>query len=210
MNSLEFDNWVETYEADVFRKRDIYPFDGYFEHVEMLKSTISRKEGCRVLDMGIGTGLMHSLIREDCDYLLDGLDFSKEMCAFSSIRFPDSIIKKWDLALDSVPSIFLSKSYDLIISAYCLHHFDTAAKKRILDQFGRLLSREGRLVVIDIAFDNIESRDHQAQLAGSSWDHEEADGYLIKDQIGTIVPEEYDWTYTKVSDCSAHCMLFHK
>ncbi len=207
MNSLEFDKWVESYENDVYKKKDIYPFDGYFRNVEYLKSIITNIDGCHLLDIGIGTGLMHSLMLVENEYELDGLDFSANMCAFVSRRFPSSSIFKWDLTSNQIPLDISKVKYDLIVSAYCLHHFNHSFKKDIIDLYFNLLLPGGKFVLIDIAFDDIKSKQIQAKIAGKSWDKEEADGYMIKNEIIQLLSQKYNVEYTKVSNCAAFCLI---
>jgi ubiquinone/menaquinone biosynthesis C-methylase UbiE len=47
---------------------------------------INLKPACTILDLGIGTGLMHSLILEECNYNLTGLDFSQRICDYAYNR----------------------------------------------------------------------------------------------------------------------------
>ena len=207
MDSLEFDKWVDTYERDVFRKKDVYPFSGYFQHVDNLKTALASKENCKVLDIGIGTGLMHSIISSEYNYQLVGIDFSEDMCKFVSKRFPIALIKKWDIQEARLPNEIEDKSFDFIVSAYCLHHFSNPVKKEIIDRYSKLLDVHGRFILIDISFDDNNAKSLQKKIAGNSWDSDEEDGYMKKHEILKLLELDYKVEYTKVSECSASCAL---
>ena len=201
MNNTDFDNWVDTYESDIYLKKDKYPFEGYFDNVEIIEKAISQKESCRVLDLGIGTGMMHEIMSSKINYALHCIDFSKRMCQYASKRLKDCQIINGNL-IDPVPPIICNNKYDLIISAYCLHHFSDLQKLEIITKYSELLAQNGIILIADIGFDTIELKSEAKTKAGTSWDADEENGYMVKADAIKLYSSHFNLEYKKTSSCS--------
>lgn len=206
-NPTHFDNWAKQYEATILSKKDQYPFAGYFEILDFLKNEML-KDSKSILDLGTGSGYMLSKVLEgnNADYF--GLDFSEKMLQIAQSKFEPSRFLQWDLSKEAVPEVFENRKFDLILSAYTLHHFELKKKLEILLLYKNLLSEKGKIVIPDISFETIEERNKVKEEVGKGWDREEEEGYFIaKEFCEEAEKKGFKIAYNKISFCSAIYVL---
>lgn len=206
-NPTHFDNWAKQYEATILSKKDQYPFAGYFEILEFLKKEMTK--GCNsILDMGTGSGYMLSKILEGSNADYFGLDFSEKMLQIAQSKFEPSHFLQWDLAKETLPEQIENRKFDLILSAYTMHHFETEKKLEILLLYKKLLGEKGRIVIPDISFETIEARNKVKEQVGNGWDSEEENGYfLAKEFCQKAESKGFKVEYNAISFCSAIYIL---
>lgn len=103
------------------------------------------KNKSRILDAGCGTGNLLVLL-ESYDARLYGIDISKEM-----LRIARNKLHKTKLKLVSVEKLnFKNKFFNYIFSIDAFHHYSN--KEKAMENFYRVLKRNGKLVIVDINF----------------------------------------------------------
>ena len=196
-----FNSWASTYEKDLLRYKFQYPFAGYFEIIAEIKRSLSNS--MKILDVGIGSGFMLDKIVSDFDTMdCYGIDFSTEMLEIAASRFSNSQLINFNIS-DGVPKEIVESTFDVILSAYVLHHFSNEEKIKIIDNYFQLLSETGVFIVADIVFDSIEQMNSVKQKVKNRWDSEEENGYIIKDSFQEDLNRlGCNYKYIKSSYCS--------
>jgi len=189
-----FDRWAERYDGSVREATGV--FDGYDEVLNQVVLDAGVQPAMRVLDLGVGTGnLAQRFVALGC--VVWGADFAAAMLDRARVQVPQVILIQMDLR-DKVWPGELGQRFDRIVSTYVLHEFDLATKIGLLDRLARhQLAARGRIVVGDIAFQNIEAL---RQAGADHWDEQEH--YWAADEtveackrVGLRV------TYKQVSSC---------
>ena len=157
--------------SDFFEAR----LEGYDEH--MLKNIASATEfypftaaqlpkapGCRVLDLGCGTGLeLEAYFKENPTALVTGIDLSAGMLAALSQKFKNKAVTLINASYFDVPLGVCT--YDAAVSVESLHHFTKAQKTALYQKLHRALVPNGYFILTDyFAATNEEEAAHQKAL----------------------------------------------
>ena len=201
-----FNSCASSYEKDLLRYKFQYPFAGYFEIIAEIKKSLSHS--MKILDVGIGSGFMLDKLVSDFDTMdCYGIDFSTEMLEIAASRFNNSQLINFNIA-NGVPKQIKHLSFDIILSAYTLHHFNTEEKVSIIENYLKLLDKNGIFIIADIMFDSIEHMKEIKRIAKDSWDSEEENGYFFKDFSQKHLSHlALDISYIKSSQCSAMFLI---
>lgn len=198
MDHKGFDLWAAHYEASVLEsdRKDQYPFAGYQALLSQVADLIHRQGGIRLLDLGLGTGLMAKFLY-DQGYQVTGVDFSKEMLALARERMPQAQLIQHDLTR-GLPNTLADRSFDVILSTYALHHLKDLDKVNLIQDLIPLLDEGGEIIIGDIAFPSW--KDLEACRAGTSeWDDEEY--YWVMEEIGPLL-SNYQVSFQVISHCA--------
>ncbi len=182
--------------------------DFYGTAVELIASRVSK--AARILDLGAGTGLFSSLLREclsDAHFTL--VDFAPEMIALARRRLGTGRIT---YVLGDMARDLPNGPYDAVISALAIHHLEDAGKQRVYHQSYRVLAEGGAFVNADQCLGPTSAR----ELANLEYWHRQIRerGVLEADLARAVdrmqydrmspIPEQLDWLKTvgfKNVDC---------
>ena len=167
-----FDSWAETYDSEVLESdnRGTFPFAGYQKLMRVLYRKITKKASSRVLDIGVGTGILSSMLYES-GHCITGTDYSKEMLRIAKEKMPNAELIQWDFTEDA-PSCIKNRNFDFIISTYALHHLNDDEKLRLISELLTLLDKDGVLYIGDIGFANPEDLQKCKETFCDEWDDE--------------------------------------
>ena len=141
--------------AAFFEKR----LDGYDEHMKteiegsgefypFTASLLPARPGCRVLDLGCGTGLeLEAYFRLNPGALVTGIDLSPGMLEALRRKFPDR--EGLNLICGSYFDAPLGEGYDAAVSVESLHHFPAERKLSLYRRLRRALKPGGYFILTD-------------------------------------------------------------
>lgn len=194
-----FDDWAPYYDSFVESGTNSFPFAGYKEVLERIFELTDPKPGMRILDAGVGTGLLsQKFIESDCE--LWGIDYSPKMLEEARKKLPEAHLVLGDIR-SNWPSD-LPTDFDRIVSAYVLHHFDLTTKMNVIRRMvNELLRDEGRLVIGDVSFPSFAERAQKRRELVHIWDDDEY--YWAADEIKTMMfGEGFYIVYEQISFCA--------
>ena len=171
-DSSEFDSWAQSYDAEVLESdnKGAFPFAGYQKLMRALYGEIAEKASSRVLDVGIGTGVLSSKLYEN-GHCITGTDYSGEMLRIAQEKMPNAELIQWDFTKDAPDSI-KNRKFDFIISTYAVHHLTDDEKLRLVSELLMFLDDDGVLFVGDIGFANLEEMEKCKETYKDEWDEE--------------------------------------
>jgi putative AdoMet-dependent methyltransferase len=125
----------------------------YEETLRRLPEVAAVKAGDFVLDLGTGTGNSAApFLERGCCVV--GLDPSARM-----LRQAEEKVAQWagQFSVQQVDEPFLhipfpDEAFDVVISAYAIHHLDDPAKQQAVQEMKRVLKPGGRIVIADTMF----------------------------------------------------------
>lgn len=199
-----FDNWAEGYDPAANSSECDFPFAGYDRVLDKVVRLAEVKPGMRILDLGVGTGnLAARFLDANCE--LWGCDFSIKMLAKAREKWPQLHLLQVDL-MGEWP-IQLQQPFDRVLAAYVLHHFNLAAKVKLLRQLTvQSLTRGGCILVADISFPTEVLRTAASRRWADRWDSEEY--YMAADEtIRACDRAGLDVQYRQVSCCAGIYIL---
>jgi len=77
MKNQEFDKWASIYDESISQSLNDFPFFGYYEVLSEVRNIVVPRKGLKIIDVGIGTGLLSLKLAED-GCRIYGVDFSKK------------------------------------------------------------------------------------------------------------------------------------
>ena len=191
-----FDQWSETYDRDVANSDGAFPFDGYENVLEAVLKQADLAYGMDVLELGAGTGnLTARLVARGCN--VSSLDFSPRMLAIAREKAPEANFLQADLS-GEWPDEIENLEYDRIVSTYVFHEFEFPVKIRLLEHAICLLKEDGLVVVGDISFPNIRSREEMRARSPDTWDEED---YWLGEDLPALRAAGLQVEYKQISSC---------
>jgi putative AdoMet-dependent methyltransferase len=195
-----FEKWAGNYDDSIKAHLHTFPFIGYYEVLSALVALVKPEKGMRVLDVGIGTGLLsEELNNRGC--IIHGVDFSRKMLEKAKLRIPEGCFETVDVSNDHFGKFNVNK-YDGVISSYFFHHLNLLKKtefiKRTLEE--NLLPL-GRIIIADIGFEN--ERDYQQGRIKYQADWDDDEFYLCGESIVLHLKSEgIEADYRQISNCA--------
>jgi putative AdoMet-dependent methyltransferase len=159
----------------------------------------SPKQGMHILDLGIGTGALSSKFSsQGC--AIWGIDYSSRMLGKAREKVPQANLMQADIQGDW--SSKLDTKFDRVVTAYTMHHFNLAEKRRILKLIiDCLLRPEGLILVGDISFRTQADLDKNKSEWTIEWD--ESEYYWVADSFAQAMAKSGTGvTYEQVSFCA--------
>src|SRR5690554_4349183 len=199
-----FDLWADGYDKSVqlSEEDNEYPFAGYKDVLNTIYNIIHRKEKAKVLDIGFGTGVLTKKLYDD-GYEIYGIDFSERMLEISKEKIPLAKLVQYDFSR-GLPKELENIQFDYIISTYAMHHLEDEDKIKFINKLEEYLSRDGRIIIGDIAFETRELLEQCKVKYENYWDDEEI--YFVFDELKEFFPEE-DISFTTISHCAGIIQL---
>lgn len=109
-------------------------------------ATLTGYPAGRILDLGSGTGeTAKAVLRRHPDARLVGIDASADMLEIAEAQLPHAEFVVSDLEDPLPPGPF-----DLVVSAFAVHHLDGAGKQGLFDRIAQVLKPGGRFVMLDV------------------------------------------------------------
>ena len=148
------DNQANDYDSSINRQaadEKDYIRENYFRIHNRVIELLSIKGSDRILDIGIGTGLLEEKIDKQCK--IAGIDISKKMM--------EKVLEK-SLSVELKEGSFLNipypdSAFDSIISCFAFHHLDNSEKKLALKEIDRVLRQNGKFILADFMYKNAEA-----------------------------------------------------
>lgn len=201
-----FDDWAKNYDTSIKSEKDDFPFAGYEAILEQVVSLADIKPNMRILDLGCGTGnLTARFISKGC--VVWGVDFSAEMLAQTQKKLPQAHLVQADLSGNWIENLQLP--FDRIVSSYVFHEFNLETKIGLLQKIAsQILSKNGLVIIADIAFPDVNIRKAASQYWAKYWDEEEY--YWAMDE--TVIACEkigLQVTYNQISNCGGVFTFAH-
>lgn len=199
-----FDLWADGYDKSVqlSEEDNEYPFAGYKDVLNTIYNVIHRKEKAKLLDIGFGTGVLTKKLYDD-GYEIYGIDFSERMLEISKEKMPLAKLVQYDFSR-GLPKELENIQFDYIISTYAMHHLEDEDKIKFINKLEEYLSRDGRIIIGDIAFETRELLEQCKVKYENYWDDEEI--YFVFDELKEFFPEE-DISFTTISHCAGIIQL---
>lgn len=187
-DSKGFDLWAKDYDKNVKIIEDSgkYPFDGYKKILNTIYNTVLSMPKAKVLDIGFGTAPISSVLYKE-NYEIWGQDFSQKMLEIAQNKMPNAKLFLKDFS-EGLEEKIKENRFDFIIATYCMHHL-LDNKKRIdfMKELLGLLNENGKLLIGDVMFQNIEEQEYCKKDVGEVWDEKE--NYYIVDEIKLAFPK---------------------
>ena len=204
LDNKGFDLWADGYDKSVqlCEEDNEYPFAGYKDVLNTIYNIIHRKEKAKVLDIGFGTGVLTKKLYDD-GYEIYGIDFSERMLEISKEKMPLAKLVQYDFSR-GLPKELENIQFDYIISTYAMHHLEDEDKIKFINKLEKYLSRDGRIIIGDIAFETRELLEQCKVKYENYWDDEEI--YFVFDELKEFFPKE-DISFTTISHCAGIIQL---
>lgn len=199
-----FDLWADGYEKSVqlSEEDNEYPFAGYKDVLGTIYNIVHRKEKAKILDIGFGTGVLTKKLYDD-GYEIYGIDFSQRMIAIAKEKMPLAKLFQYDF-FKGLPKELENIQFDYIINTYAMHHLEDEDKIKLINKLEEYISRDGRIIIGDVAFQTRELLEQCKAKYENYWDDEEI--YFVFDELKEFFPEE-DISFTTISYCAGIIQL---
>ena len=192
-----FGGWAASYDAGLENATG-FPFEGYERVLDEIVGEAGVEDGAGVLDVGTGTGALAArLAARSCRVL--GVDLSEEMLEHARENVPTADFRQLDLLGDW--SCLGTRRFGAIVSAYVLHEFNWETKGELLTRLADGLEPGGRVVVGDISFETLTSRDAAQRRWCAVWDESEH-YWVAEDALPALQQAGFKVHYRQVSFCA--------
>lgn len=197
LSNQGFDLWADGYDQSVqlSEDADTYPFAGYKRVLGTIYDTIRRAQGKRVLDVGVGTGVLSKKLY-DQGYTIYGMDFSEKMLLIAQTKMPDACFLRHDFA-GGFPEQWAGEQFDFIVCTYAIHHLDDVQKASFVHALLAHLSDGGSVLIGDVAFETRAELEACRAQCGEEWDEDEI--YPVAQTLREAFPS---MQFQKISMCA--------
>ncbi len=199
LDNKGFDKWAGEYDVSIKRHSEGYPFEGYYNILSYVHSLIKESKGKKILDVGVGTGLLtYELYKKGGQ--IYGIDFSEKMLELAKQKMPKGKFYCYDFKY-GLPKDLDGVKFDYIVSSYAMHHLDNEEKVNFISKLKGILKENGKIIIADISFKNHEDMLYCKSISGNKWDNDEV--YFVADKmVKRLTESELIVRYTQISPCA--------
>jgi len=141
-NKKFFDFWAPYYDKGIFGRF-------LFNIIDKTANSVKIKKGSKILNAGCGTGnLLYILEGKNLGLKIYGTDISKKMMRIARKKVKGADIR--EISVTNLNKEFGENYFDYVFSVDAFHHFPNS--KIVMNNFYRILSYNGRLVITDFDF----------------------------------------------------------
>jgi len=192
--SKHFDDWAPRYDRQAAKEG--FPLLGYEETLSTILRLADVGPGQRILDVGTGTGNLLERVRaRGCEFW--GIDFSPKMLETAQEKLPSAHFVCADLTTGIPQEV--AGPFDVILSAYTFHEFDTPTKLRLVARLVDRLREGGRLLIGDVAFETADALSNAREEYAEWW--EEEDYWIAARDLPKLIDRGYEASFHRVSFC---------
>lgn len=193
-----FDNWAQSYDEGISEAGDEYPFGGYYDVLTCVHSLIDCPEEKKILDIGVGTGLLSYLLYKRGSRIC-GIDFSEKMLERARRKVPKACFYCHDFS-KGLPVEVTENRFDYVVSSYAFHHLKNQEKIELLNLIRPILKDNGKIIIADISFTNRQQLEACRAQYKDQWDHQEE--YVVAETFMKDL-EAMGWKcqYQQISHC---------
>lgn len=195
-------NQADQYDKKVLSDLGDYIRENYFEVLDRVIECSGIKENLKVLNIGIGTGLLEERIKSQAH--LFGIDISEKM--MEKVREKKLPVTLMYGSFTDIP--FENAVFDRIVSTFAFHHLTPQEKKMAFAEMDRVLCGQGRIVIGDFMFldkaqlqelvDKFTVENRKDMLE----ELEEEYFTNISEEMGALAELGYDIKYERISTLS--------
>lgn len=194
-----FDDWSGEYDGSIEKYIKGYPFEGYYNVLGYVQSLVKSNKKIKILDLGIGTGLLTYELYEN-EGQIYGVDFSEKMLELANEKMPAGNFYCGDFK-NGLPNDLGEMKFDYIVSSYALHHISNENKVEFIKELKNNLKEDGKIIIADIAFKTKEEMKECKMSSKNKWDDDEF--YIIESDIKhNLYKMGFDVKYTQISSCA--------
>lgn len=194
-----FDEWAGDYDESIEKYSQGYPFEGYYNVLGYVGDLINLKNEVKILDLGIGTGLLTNELYKNGGQIY-GVDFSKKMLERAQKKMPNGVFHCFDFT-SGLPEALDGIKFDYIVSSYAFHHISDDEKVKFIDVLRKQLKEAGEIIIADVSFETNEEMIACQESSTNRWDDEEF--YMIAENILPKMKNiGLDVSYRQISSCA--------
>jgi putative AdoMet-dependent methyltransferase len=187
-------DWIDQYDERMRRVERLH----YEETLRLLPELAEAQAADYVLDLGTGTGNSAvPFLERGCRVV--GVDPSERMLAQAEAK-----AARWEgrLSVRRVDEPFLQLPFDeatfeVVVSAYAIHHLDERAKRQAIREMKRVLKPGGRVAIADTMF---RDEAHKARALAEHADLEDEYQPLLTTFPGMFAAEGFAVTLEQVGE----------
>jgi len=137
---------AEHYDEKIKGDVNDYLRENYFEILDRVVTLADLKKGMRVLDIGVGTGLLTERLPKGLSNF--GIDISEKMLEKAKEKNLPIKLQKGDFL--NIP--FVDNRFHRIISTFAFHHLSSKEKEKAFTEMDCALLKNGIIVIGDFMF----------------------------------------------------------
>jgi len=201
LDNKGFDLWANDYDlaVDLSDATDTYPFAGYKDILATIYAEIMSRKPCKVLDIGIGTGLLATRLYMAGNEIT-GIDFSEEMLKIARKRMPTARLMEYNF-MSGLPDELTGEKFDFIILTYSIHHLSYEQQSKFLVSALDYLAEGGCIMIGDVAFETEAMMQKCREENVDDWDSDEF--YIIYTELVKSLGSHCQIEYNQISHCGA-------
>lgn len=201
LDNKGFDLWANDYDqaVELSDTTDTYPFAGYKDILANIYAQIMSKKPCRVLDIGVGTGVLATKLYEAGNDIT-GIDFSEEMLKITNGKIPNARLIQHNFT-HGLPAELASEKFDFIVLTYSIHHLTYNQQSKLLLSALDYLKKDGCIIIGDVAFETLTMMQKCREENIDVWDADEY--YLIYSELIKNLGSHCQIEYKQISHCGA-------